>query len=100
LRVLDLRSESTLDALGLDDRVSTGHEQPVWDAAQQLTDRVLGWWGDAVHGLLYRSRTTPGSSANIAFFARAPLRGRSRTVASSTNLLNELITAHGFTVDF
>jgi hypothetical protein len=76
VRVLDLRSGSTLDALGVDDRVSTGHEQAGWEAAQQLTDSVLRLWGDAVHGLLYRSRTTPGSSANIPFFARAPLRGQ------------------------
>jgi hypothetical protein len=100
LRVLDLRRESVLDALGLDDRVSTGHETEVWEAAQHLTDLVIAWWGRGIHGLVYRSRTTPETSANVAFFGHAPLRGRSLRLDRARRLLDGLVLRHGFTVDF
>jgi hypothetical protein len=97
---LDLRRDGSLDALGLDDRISTGHEPEVWAAAQRLTDLALDWWGEHLHGLVYRSRTTPQTSANLAFFAHAPLHGRSRKLGTASGLLAELIALHGFTVDF
>jgi hypothetical protein len=100
LRVVDLRREATLDALGLDDRISTGLEPDVWAAAQQLSDLVRQWWGDAVHGLAYRPRTTPETSVNVAFFAHAPLRGRSVRLDRNRRLADQLIVGSGFTLDF
>lgn len=98
-RVLDLRQEAVLDALGLDDRISTGHDPGVWAAAQGLTDLVLAWWGGAVHGIAYRSRTTPQTSANMAFFRHAPLAGRSQQLRRARPFLDSLVVRHGFAVD-
>lgn len=100
LRVLDLRREAALDTLGLDDRISTGHEADVSAAAHLLTDRVVTWWGEAVHGIAYRSRTTPQSSVNVAFFHHAPLAGRSQRLDRARRLLDSLVVRHGFTIDW
>jgi hypothetical protein len=100
LRVLDLRREATLDTLGLDDRISTGHEPDVWEAAQQLSDLVRQWWGDTAHGIAYRPRTTPETSTNVAFFRHAPLRGRSIRLDRARRLTDELVVRYGFTIDF
>jgi len=78
VRTLDLTSEPVLDALGLDDRISTGRlpqvrtgarRDPFLDACGQLTDLVANWWND-VHAIRYRSRTTP-SQTNVAFCQHA-----------------------------
>jgi len=100
LTVLDLRREEVLDALGLDDRVSTSREPDVWHLCQGLTDLAVASWGDRLAGIVYRSRTTPETSANIAFVAAAGLQGRSRELRRCTALLAELEALHGFTVDF
>jgi hypothetical protein len=100
LRVLDLRREATLDALGLDDRISTGHEPEVWEAAQQLSDLVRGWWGETAHGIAYRPRTTPETSTNVAFFAHAPLLGRSVRLDRARRLADQLVVRYCFTIDF
>jgi hypothetical protein len=84
----------------LDDRISTEHEPEVWSAAQRLSDLVRIWWEEAVHGIAYRPRTTPETSVNVAFFAHAPLRGRSVQLDRARRLLNELVVGYGFTVDF
>lgn len=99
MRVLDLRREAVLDALGLDDRISTGHEPDVWAAAHHLTDLVVAWWGEAVHGIAYRSRTTPQTSANVALFRHASLAGRSQRLDRTRPFLDILVVRHGFTVD-
>jgi hypothetical protein len=102
---LHLTRQSTLDALGLDDRASTGrldeadvHGDPLLATAQQLSDSVYDWWDGVPPLLVYRTRSTP-SARSIAF---------TRTVAwSSTSsgpfrhavgLLVLLVTRHGFTV--
>lgn len=100
LRVLDLRTEANLDALGVDDRVSTGREAEVWDACHRLADTTGAWWGDDLDGIVYRSRTTPASSANLAFFSTAPFRATSARLGDSTAELVELVLDHGFTVGF
>ena len=100
LQVLDLRREATLDALGLDDRISTGHEPEIWEAAQQLSDLARRWWGEKIHGIAYRPRTTPETSVNVAFFAHAPLRGRSIRLDRARRLSDQLVVGYGFTVDF
>jgi hypothetical protein len=98
--VLDLRREATLDALGLDDRISTGHEPEVWEPAQRLSDLVRRWWGEKVDGIAYRPRTTPETAVNVAFFAHAPLRGRSVRLDRARRLCDQLVVGYGFTIDF
>lgn len=68
VRVLDLRHERNLDALGLDDQISTARTRPVWAAAQRLSDAVSDWYGERCQGIAYRSRTTPQTSANLVWF--------------------------------
>lgn len=99
VQVLDLRHDRTLDALGLDDQISTSRAPGVWSAAQVLGDRVRGWFGERCHGLVYRSRTTPQRSANLAFFAHAPLQpselGR---LGKRTDVLAACVLSDGFAI--
>ena len=44
IRILDLRTESNLDALDVDDQISTGQHAAVWDPSQQLADAARRWW--------------------------------------------------------
>ena len=67
-RVLDLRNEQKLDLLDLDDRISTSHEPKVWEAAHLLAQRAHGWW-DRIDGIVYRARTTPSSTSNLAIWS-------------------------------
>ena len=97
LRVLDLRTEVNLDALQVDDRISTGRESSVLDAAHRLVDACRGWWLD-LDGLVYRSRTTPETSVNLAFFSLDPFEAESTPLADSPGELVELVLEHGFTV--
>lgn len=64
MRVLDLRAERNLDALDVDDQVSTGQHDAVWDASP--TARLVPDRGATV----YRSRTTSQQGANYAFPTR------------------------------
>ena len=99
LRILDLRTEANLDALGVDDRISTGRESQVWTASHRLAGRLRTWWSD-LDGIIYRSRTTPASSVNLAFFASTPFRAESRFLAHAPELLSALVLDHGFTIGF
>lgn len=100
LRVLDLRTESVLDALGLDDEISTGRDPRVLAASRVLCARLVDWYGPRLHGIVYRSRTTPTSSANLAFFAAAPLRAEDAgTVGDYESLLVALIADDAFRVE-
>ena len=83
VRVLDLRQERNLDALGLDDQISTSRAPGVWAACHRLADLVFDWFDGQCEGIVYRSRTTPQRSANIAFFEHARLQ------ASEVGLLGE-----------
>ena len=99
VRVLDLRRDRTLDALGLDDQVSTGRALGVWRACQRLTDLVQDWFGERCEGIVYRSRTTPERSANLAFFAHAPLVARDLgPLREQDRLLLSCILTDGFTI--
>ncbi|MEO6712478.1 MAG: RES family NAD+ phosphorylase [Mycobacteriales bacterium] len=101
LRVLDLRNEHTLDALRLDDEVNVGRDPRVLTTAQQLADRLVGWYGDSLHGLLYRSRTTPSASPNLAFFGSAPTTLVDRgPLSRRTATLARLILRDRFAVEF
>ena len=97
IRVLDLRTERNLDALDLDDQISTGQHDAVWDTCQRLADAARNWWPD-LGAIVYRSRTTPEHSANYAFFAHDPFGIRRWRLAEHSDVLTELILRQGFTV--
>ncbi len=100
LRVLDLRTDSTLDAFGLDDQINTARAPGVWTACQQLADLIHRWHGQRCHGIVYRSRTTPQRSANLAFFERAPLTATTLgRLGEQSSLLATAVVSDGFTVD-
>lgn len=100
IRVVDLRNERTLDLLGVDAEISVGRSRRVFEACSLLTSRVLGWYGDQVHGIVYTSRTTPETSVNLAFFAHAPVTVMDiGTVPTRERLLAELIADDGFRID-
>jgi hypothetical protein len=99
VRVVDLRRDQTLDALGLDDQISTSRARDVWPACHRLADLVHDWFGDRCDGIVYRSRTTPERSANLAFFAHAALRaGGLGALADNPQLLLECTVADGFQI--
>jgi hypothetical protein len=98
--LLDLRNEDMLDSLHLDDQISTSRADPWFDAAHRLTDAARGWWGDRIEGIAYRSRTTPETSTNLAFFEHAPLDGTSVLLTECGELLDRLIVGRGFAVEF
>jgi hypothetical protein len=72
--VFSLTRQANLDALGLDDRVSTGRvvpsiridPDPLLHTFGQLADALFDWWAGKPPLLLYRSRTTPGIGRNVA----------------------------------
>lgn len=97
LRVLDLRTEKNLDALDLDDQISTGQHEKVWDTCHRLADAVSRWW-DHLDGIVYRSRTTPETSTNLAFFAVDGFDIESQPLAARTDILTDLVLRHDFTV--
>jgi hypothetical protein len=99
MRMLDLRTERNLDALGVDDQISTGQHDAVWDTCQRLADASRQWWPDLA-AIVYRSRTTPQQSTNYAFFAHRHFRVRAWHLAERTDVLTELILRHGFTVSW
>ena len=99
VRVLDLRRDQVLDALGLDDQINTGRAPGVWAACQRLGDLVFDWFGPRCHGIVYRSRTTPQRAANLAFFAHAPLIARSHgPLRDNEALLAACVLSDGFAV--
>lgn len=100
LRVVDLRTDRALDALGLDDQINTARAPGVWTGCQQLTDLIHNWYGQRCHGIVYRSRTTPQRSANLAFFEHAPLTATSLgRLGEQTSLLATAVVSDGFIVD-
>lgn len=100
LRIIDLRNEGVLDALGVDGEISTGRSDRVFAASALLSARLLEWYGEGLHGIVYSSRTTPQSSSNLAFFKHSPVRvdlvGR---VHERTELLAQLVVDDGFRLD-
>ena len=99
IRVLDLRLDRTLDALRLDDQISTSRARDVWAVAQQLVDLIHEWFGERCHGLVYRSRTTPERAANLAFFEHAPLVAHDLgTLREQAILLESCVLSDGFEI--
>jgi RES domain len=98
-RVVDLRSEASLAALGLDDWINTSHDPVVLETCHLLVDAARHWWSD-LDGIVYRSRTTPASSANLAFFSLTGLHATSRALRRCAAELDDLVLHHEFTIGF
>jgi hypothetical protein len=65
-----------------------------------LTDRLFGWFGVELSGIVNRSRTTPERSANLAFCQTADLRVvDARRVRDLGERLVELVLRHRFYID-
>ena len=99
MRVLDLRTEKNLDVLEVDDQISTGHHPDVWGTCHRLADAVRRWWTD-IDAIVYRSRTTPESSLNYAFFGVDGFEVESWSVDERTDVLTDLVLYQGFTVNW
>lgn len=99
LRILDLRTERNLDALDVDDQINTSRSRTVWTMCHRLADAARHWWTD-LDAIVYRSRTTPETSANYAFFAHDAFTAECWPVAERDDLLVDLIVRHDFTVDW
>lgn len=100
--VLDLRTDDTLDVLGLDDQINASREPSVWATAQALGD--LFW--EAHHrprrpppSIVYRSRTTPQHNSNIALFEHSASIVSANRLRDMPGLLEAAITADGFSID-
>lgn len=99
VRLLDLRREQVLDAFGLDDRISTARDPATWERCHELVDLIRSHYGPRCDGILYRSRTTPQSSANLAFFAGHPLEVATvGPLGDQPALLAALVVADRFTI--
>jgi hypothetical protein len=101
-RALDLRTDDTLDAFGLDDQISTSRDPWVWQTAHSLADLHWSRYGghDRVPGIVYRSRTTPQHNANVAWFTETPVAAISAVrLGERLDLLEAAITADGFAVE-
>jgi len=96
-RVLDLRTEQNLDALDVDDQISTSQHPEVWATCHRLADAARRWWID-LDGIVYRSRTTPKTSFNIAFFSGDAFAAQSWALADRIDVLADLVLRHRFTV--
>ncbi len=99
LRVLDLRTERNLDILELDDQISTGQHPDVWATCQRLVDAVRRWWPD-IDAIAYRSRTTPESSLNYAFFGDDGFDVHGWRLGKRIDDLTDLVLHEGFTVNW
>jgi hypothetical protein len=104
---LHLTHQGNLDALGLDDRVSTGRillsrgadPDPLLDISGRLADAVYDWWDQVPPPLVYRSRTTPGIGRSIAFTRQAsPRIVNARPLREATALHTHLVLRAGFTL--
>lgn len=99
LRILDLRTQRNLDALDVDDQISTGQRRLVWQQCHHLADSARRWWPD-LDAIVYRSRTTPETSTNYAFFAHEAFATTAWPLVDRTDILIDLVLRHDFTVNW
>ena len=99
LRVLDQRTETNLDVLQVDDQISTGQHPDVWATCHRLVDAAGRWWTD-IDAIVYRSRTTPESSLNYAFFGDDGFDVESWPLGERIDVLTALVLYHGFTINW
>lgn len=97
LRILDLRTQRNLDILDVDDQISTGQHTDVWASCHRLADAARRWWPD-LDAIMYRSRTTPEESVNVAFFAVDACTVESWPLAGRDDVLFDLVLRHDFTI--
>ncbi len=104
---LHLTRQANLDALGLDDRVSTGRvdvgrrrqTDPLLDTCGRLADAVYDWWEGRPPPLVYRTRTMPEQGRTVAFTQSAmPRVVSARRLRDATALHAHLVLHAGFTV--
>ena len=104
---LHLTHQGILDALGLDDRVSTGrvdtgrrrHPEPLLDTCGRLADAVYDWWDGRPPPLVYRTRTMPEVGRTIAFTEwTSPRVVSADRLRDATALHTYLVLRAGFTV--
>jgi len=103
---LHLTHQTNLDALGLDDRVSTGRidvarrrRDTLLDTCGRLADAVYDWWTGRPPPLVYRTRTMPEVGRTIAFTESAtPGVVSARPLRDATMLHAYLVLHAGFTV--
>lgn len=105
-RALHLTHQHNLDALDVDDRISTGRldqplpegTDPLLSVCQGLSDAIFDWWAAAPPPIVYRTRSVP-SARSMAFTRTCAWQSmRSRPLRDATALLVALVTHHGFTV--
>ncbi len=99
LKVLDMRGDRTQDQLRVDDQMNTSREPGRFATCQALADAARNWWDD-LDGIVYRSRTTPASSTNLAFWSADPFDIDSVRLGDAADLLVDLVLRWRFTVDF
>jgi RES domain len=90
LRAFDLRVQQNLDVLDLDDQISTGQHPEVWNTCHRLVDSARIWWDD-LDVVVYRSRTTPATSVNVAFFSTEALQAQSWVLIDRADIVADLI---------
>ena len=106
---LHLTHQGNLDALGLDDRVSTGRivldragrgerPDPLLDVCGRLSDALWDWWDGEPPPIVYRARTTP-SGRSLVFTRTTPLSvGAAGRLRDATALHVHLVLRAGFAV--
>ncbi|MET0996426.1 MAG: RES domain-containing protein, partial [Mycobacterium sp.] len=80
-------------------QINVGQQRRVWQKCHQLADAVQTWWSD-LDAIVNRSRNTPQTSANYAFFAHDAFTTESWPLADRTDILVELVLSHDFTINW
>ena len=83
--------------LNLDDQISTGLHPHVWDRCQRLADATRRWWSD-LDAIVYRSRTSPATSVNFAFFSSEAFATEASALADAESMLTDIVLHEGFTL--
>lgn len=102
---LHLTRQVNLDALGLDDRISTGRldtpgptGDPLVATCQQLADLAYDWWQGEPPPIVYRTRSVP-RARSLAFSSNIPWdQTDSAPLRNATALLAQLALHHGFII--
>lgn len=103
---LYLTHQANLDALGVDDRVSTGRfagdrdedADPLLNTCGRLIDALYDWWSGRPPPIVYRARTTPvGRSIAFTSTAEAEVHDVGQ-LRDATALHAHLVLRAGFTV--
>ena len=103
---LYLTHQANLDALGVDDRVSTGRlfvdraeeDDPLLNTCGQLMDDLYDWWRGQPPPLVYRTRTAPVGRSIAFTIDAAPKVHEARPLRNATALHVHLVLRFGFIV--